>query len=211
MFSLADRRLYLCVGMRDDMAEFLPAVITGGIDIVQLREKVLPFSEQRATALLMATICQEFGVPFIVNDNPELALEVRADGVHVGQDDLSVTAVRDLMGPEAIIGLSTHEPEEFTGGLATSATYLSAGPIAATPTKPGRAGVGLNYAVESTQRANRPVYVTGGVTEHNIGGYVHSGLRHFVVVRAITEAPDPGNAARLLRTALDAALSAVTI
>jgi thiamine-phosphate pyrophosphorylase len=211
MFSLNQHRLYLCVGMREDMESFLPAAIKGGVDIVQLREKLRPFSEQRATALLMSRICAHSGIPFIVNDDPTLALEVGADGVHVGQDDLAVSVVRDMLGPEAIVGLSTHSTDEFSVGLTTSATYLSAGPISATPTKPGRVGVGLTYAVDSTNRADRPVYVTGGVTAENIASYVHSGLRHFVVVRAITEAPDPFSAARALRESLDNALSTVTI
>jgi thiamine-phosphate pyrophosphorylase len=211
MFSLDQRRLYLCVGMREDMESFLPAVIKGGVDIVQLREKLQSFSQQRDTAILMSAICADLGVPFIVNDDPHLALEVKADGVHVGQDDLAVSVVRDLLGPDAIIGLSTHATNEFSLGLRTSANYLSAGPISATPTKPGREGVGLEYAVHSTHQANRPVYVTGGVTAENIGEYVRSGLRHFVVVRALTEATDPLSAARALREALDQALLTVTI
>lgn len=211
MISLDNRRLYLCVGMREDMTEFLPAVIKGGVDVVQLREKIVPFADQRDTALLMASICIDLGVPFVVNDDPTLAISVGADGVHVGQDDLTVAAVRELMGPDAIVGLSTHAESEFSEGLATSATYLSAGPIAATPTKPGRDGVGISYAVESTQRSNRPVYVTGGVTAQNVGDYVQAGLRHFVVVRALTEAAKPFNAARELRDRLDEALSAVAV
>jgi thiamine-phosphate pyrophosphorylase len=211
MYSLDNRRLYLCVGLRDDMADFLPAVISGGVDIVQLREKVVPFTEQRETALLMGKICTELGVPFVVNDDPTLALSVHADGVHVGQDDLSVEAVRELIGPDAIVGLSTHAQREFSEGLATDATYISAGPISATPTKPGRDGVGITYAVDSTQRSNRPVYVTGGVSAQNIGDYVQAGLRHFVVVRALTEAATPFEAARELRDRLDEALSTVAV
>lgn len=211
MDSLAKRRLYLCVGMRDDMASFLPDVIRGGVDIVQLREKIIPFRDQVGTATLMSSICREFGVPFIVNDDPTLALEVDADGIHVGQDDLPVSEVRTLVGEEKIIGLSTHAEAEFTAGLTTSADYLSAGPISATPTKPGRVGVGLEYAVTSTKRSDRPVYVTGGVTSENIASYVASGLRHFVIVRALTEAASPYEAARALRENLDEALSAVSI
>jgi thiamine-phosphate pyrophosphorylase len=157
VFDLAARRLYLCVGVRDDMAAFLPAVLLGGVDVVQLREKVLGAPEQLAAARIMVPICREFGVPFVMNDSPELAADANADGVHVGQDDVSVARCREVLGADAIVGLSTHSPEEFDGA-----------------------------------------------------SLVIAGLRHFVVVRALTEAPEPEAAAHRLRNALDDAL-AVTV
>ena len=211
MQTLFDRRLYLCVGVRDDMGSFLPAVLRGGVDVVQLREKELGLEAQEAAARLMIPICRDFAVPFIMNDSPELARRVGADGVHVGQDDISVAACRSMLGDEAIIGLSTHSPDEFDAARGQDATYFSAGPIEATPTKPGRLATGVEYAVGATRRADRPVFVTGGVTASTIGSLVHEGLRHFVVVRALTLAPDPESSARELRRALDDALSTVTI
>ncbi len=211
MNPLANRRLYLCVPAREDLANFLPAVLRGGVDVVQLRDKELDLDAQRTAARTMRAICRDFGVPFLVNDSPELALEVGADGVHVGQDDPSVARCREVLGATAIVGLSTHAAEEFTAALATDATYLSAGPIEATPTKLGRAGTGLDYALACERRSDRPVFVTGGVNARNVAGLVVAGLRHFVVVRALTEAPDPQRAAEALREALDAALSAVPI
>jgi thiamine-phosphate pyrophosphorylase len=193
------------------MATFLPAVLGGGVDVVQLREKVHPTSEQLDTAILMASICRWFDVPFIVNDSPELARAASADGVHVGQDDVSVAQCRSLLGDEAIVGLSTHADEEFGAALEEDATYFSAGPIVETPTKIGRAGTGVEYALRSQGRTPKPVFVTGGVNVENVGGLVAAGLRHFVVVRALTEADDPGRAATELREALDQALSAVTV
>jgi thiamine-phosphate pyrophosphorylase len=211
VFDLATRRLYLCVGVRDDMATFLPAVLRGGVDVVQLREKVLSEPIQLAQARLMAPICREFDVPFVVNDSPELALEANADGVHVGQDDTSVSRCRELLGDSAIVGLSTHSNEEFDAALREDATYFSAGPIVPTPTKLGREGTGPDYAVASQARSPRPVFVTGGVTEANVATLVTAGLRHFVVVRALTEARDPAHAARELRRALDEALLTVSV
>ncbi|MGA2293925.1 MAG: thiamine phosphate synthase [Acidimicrobiales bacterium] len=207
MPDLTKRSLYLCVGVREDMASFLAAALRGGVDVVQLREKVLPVDEQLAAARLMAPICREFDVPFIINDSPELALRAGADGVHVGQDDLSVAQCREVLGDEAIVGLSTHSTTEFDAALAQAATYLSAGPIVATPTKAGRPGTGLSYAVDCQSRSARPVFVTGGVNADNIGALVEAGLRHFVVVRAICDAPDPERAAGQLRRALDLALA----
>jgi thiamine-phosphate diphosphorylase len=193
------------------MATFLPAVLRGGVDVVQLREKDLDDDVRTATARLMVPICRDFGVPFIMNDSPELALAVGADGVHVGQEDVTVARCRELLGPGAIVGLSTHSRQEFDSALDQAATYFSAGPIVATPTKPGRPGTGAAYALESQARSDRPVFVTGGVTANNIAGLVGSGLRHFVVVRALTESPAPEESARALRRALDDALSTVAV
>jgi thiamine-phosphate pyrophosphorylase len=211
VYRLDRRHLYLCVGHRDDLASFLPAVLRGGVDVVQLREKDLDDQIRISDATLMVPICRDFGVPFIMNDSPELAREVGADGVHVGQEDVSVSRCRELLGPEAIVGLSTHSSIEFDEALNQSATYFSAGPIIATPTKPGRAGTGVNYAVTSQARSDRPVFVTGGVNVENVAGLVVAGLRHFVVVRALTESNDPEQAARRIRDELDAALSAVPV
>lgn len=206
MSDLSKRRLYLCVAHREDMTSFLPAVLRGGVDVVQLREKVRSDDQRLATSRIMVSICRDFAVPFIVNDSPELALEAGADGVHVGQDDVSVSRCRALLGDEAIVGLSTHATAEFDAALGERATYFSAGPIVPTPTKLGRPGTGLEYALECQRRSDRPVFVTGGVNAQNIGGLVAAGLRHFVVVRALSEAPDPESVARALRDALDSAL-----
>lgn len=211
VFDLANRRLYLCVPTREDMAIFLPNVLRGGVDVVQLREKATSGPSLLDQARLMASIAHEYNVPFIVNDSPELALEAGADGVHVGQDDVSVKRCRELLGPFAIVGLSTHSLYEFDDALGHDITYLSAGPIVPTPTKLGRAGTGVQYAVECQTRSPVPVFVTGGVNATNVASLVALGLRHFVVVRAITEARDPEVAARDIRRALDGALSAVPI
>ena len=211
MFDLTSRRLYLCVGLRDDLGAFLPAVLRGGVDVVQLREKTASLEEQRSAAQLMGSICRDFDAPFIINDSPELALASGADGVHVGQEDLDVARCRDLLGPNAIIGLSTHSTEEFDLALRSDATYLSAGPIVPTPTKLGRAGTGVDYASQSQARSDRPVFVTGGVNSTNVAGLVEAGLRHFVVVRALTESPDPEASARAIRQRIDETISAVAV
>jgi thiamine-phosphate pyrophosphorylase len=211
VYPLSNRHLYLCVGFREDMTTFLPAVLRGGVDVVQLREKDLDDEVRTATARLMVPICRDFDVPFLMNDSPELALAVGADGVHVGQEDVTVARCRELLGPAALVGLSTHSRQEFDDALDQSATYFSAGPIVETPTKPGRPGTGAAYALESQARSDRPVFVTGGVTGDNIAGFVQSGLRHFVIVRALTESATPEKSARALRRALDDALSAVAV
>jgi thiamine-phosphate pyrophosphorylase len=211
VFDLTARRLYLCVGQRADMASFLPAVLSGGVDVVQLREKVRPATEQLEAARLMRAICHEFNVPFLVNDSPQLALEANADGVHVGQEDATVDDCREILGSDALIGLSTHSDLEFDAALGENATYLSAGPIVETPTKLGRPGTGIAYALRSQGKTHQPVFVTGGVNASNVGDLVSAGLRHFVVVRALTEADNPREAAMLLSAAMNEALSSVAI
>jgi thiamine-phosphate pyrophosphorylase len=206
VLDLSQRSLYLCVGVRRDMATFLPAVLRGGVDVVQLREKSLPDEVRIEQARLMIPICHDYGVPFVMNDSAELALAVGADGVHVGQDDASVEHCREVLGDEAIVGLSTHADREFDAGLLEPVTYLSAGPIVETPTKVGRAGTGVDYAARAQARSSVPVFVTGGVTNQNVRGLVARGLRHFVVVRYLTESHEPEKSAHVLRQALDSAL-----
>jgi len=207
VYELENRRLYLCVDWRDDMSSFLRDVLRGGVDVVQLRAKLANDEQLRKAARLMLPLCHDFGVPFIVNDSPQLALDVGADGVHVGQDDLGVAQCRQLLGDDAIVGLSTHATVEFDRALEEPATYLSAGPIVPTPTKQGRPGTGVEYAVQCRRRSDRPVFVTGGVNADNVADLVAAGLDHFVVVRALTESPDPYASARELHDSIERALA----
>ena len=201
-------RLYLCTPDRPDLEEFLEAVIEGGVDTVQLRDKVADARTIVGRAKVAAEVCRRHGVPFVLNDRPDLALEVGADGVHVGQDDATVELCRRLLGGDGIVGLSTHAPAELDAAIGEQVSYLSAGPVEPTPTKPGRPGTGLDYVTYATSRSPVPVCITGGVCTSSVGALAAAGARHFVVVRALTEAADPFAAARALRSAIDAALSA---
>ena len=195
----------------------MAACIAGGVDVVQLREKHLEAKPLLEKAQLVRAVCADAGVPFILNDRPDLALEVGADGVHVGQDDAPVALARRILGADAIIGLSTHDPADLAGALAVAGelSYISAGPVEATPTKPGRPGTGLEYLTQATTAAAAaagvasaalPVFVTGGVTPEKIPVLAQAGARHFVVVRYLTEATAPEKAARALRDAIDEVL-----
>jgi thiamine-phosphate pyrophosphorylase len=204
--DLAERRLYLCTPDRADLEGFLAACIRGGVDVVQLRDKDLEARPLLARATAAAAVCREFGVPFILNDRPDLALACGADGVHVGQDDTPPEVARAIVGPDAIIGFSTHAPAEWdaAGVGAAAADYLSAGPVNATPTKPGRAGTGLSYLTYAARSPEtRPWFVTGGVTPETVPAMAEAGAKRFVVVRYLTEAADPEAAARRLRAAID--------
>ncbi len=206
-FDLSTRRLYLCTPDRPDLADFVAACIAGGVDVVQLRDKQLDARPLLERAALVGGVCRAAGVPFVLNDRPDLALAVGADGVHVGQDDAPVALARRILGPDAIVGLSTHSPTDLDGAAAEDVTYISAGPVEETPTKPGRAGTGLDYVSRASARSTVPVYVTGGVTTEKVPALVAAGVRHFVVVRALTRAPDARRAAQALRDAIDRALS----
>jgi thiamine-phosphate pyrophosphorylase len=202
---LAGRRLYLCTGDRPDLAPFLANCIRGGVDVVQLRDKQLDARPLLGRAALAGQVCRDLGVPFILNDRPDLALACGADGVHVGQDDVPPAVARGILGPEAIVGFSTHAPAELDGAEAEPVDYVSAGPVDPTPTKPGRPGTGLDYVRYAAERATRPWFVTGGVTPTTVPAMAAAGATRFVVVRYLTEAADPGANARRLRDAVDRA------
>jgi len=199
---VAGRSLYLCSPDRPDLASFLTACIEGGVDIVQLRDKDLDARSVVARGRLAAGVCADHGVPFILNDRPDLALEVGADGVHVGQDDASPALARRILGPDAVVGLSTHAPGELDASISEPVDYVSAGPVEATPTKLGRAGTGTDYVTYAVGRVTVPVFVTGGVTPETIPRLAAAGARCFVVVRYLTGSDDPRAAARALRHAI---------
>jgi thiamine-phosphate pyrophosphorylase len=201
-WSLRDRSLYLCTPVREDLERFVAACVEGGVDVVQLREKARDDATILRAAAQLSTLCRSLGVPFVVNDRCDVALAVGADGVHVGQDDLPASTCRQLLGPEAIVGLSTHSAADLALALDEPVTYLSAGPIAETPTKPGRPATGPAYAALATTSAAVPVFVTGGVTPESVPGLAALGVRHFVVVRALTESSDPRRAALALAAAI---------
>jgi thiamine-phosphate pyrophosphorylase len=201
--DLGDRRLYLCTADRPDLEHFLADVIAGGVDLVQLRDKDLDALPLLARAALAMHVCRDLGVPFILNDRPDLALEVDADGVHLGQDDAPPALARRILGPDKIVGFSTHAPAEIDAAQNEPVDYVSAGPVSPTPTKPGRPGTGVDYITYARDHSHYPYFVTGGVTPEVIPAYAAAGASRFVVVRYLTEAADPGKHARQLREAID--------
>jgi thiamine-phosphate pyrophosphorylase len=206
-WGMATRHLYLCTPDRDDLADFVRACIRGGVDVVQLREKDATDQRVVERARMLRPLCEDLGVPFILNDRPDLALESEAHGVHVGQDDVGPRVARDLLGEGAIIGLSTHAPAEVAASVNEPVDYISAGPVVPTPTKPGRPGTGAGYIDVAVRTSGaRPVFVTGGMTPETVGDIAAVGARHFVVVRYLTQSADPERSARLLRDAIDRAL-----
>ncbi|MBV8161492.1 MAG: thiamine phosphate synthase, partial [Acidimicrobiia bacterium] len=179
MPDLGERAVYLCTSDRPDLELFLDNCIAGGVDVVQLRDKELSARVLVERARLAVRVCRHHGVPFILNDRPDLALDVEADGVHVGQDDAPPSLARRILGADAIVGLSTHAPSELDAALHEPVDYLSAGPVSPTPTKPGRPGTGLRYLTYVVERAKTPWFVTGGVTPESVPMLAAAGARRF--------------------------------
>ncbi len=209
---LAAARLYLVCGELSDrsraggrdLPDLLRAAVAGGVEIVQLREKHLDDEQLAAVANAVRALCERLGALLIVNDRPLVAREVRADGVHVGQDDMPVAEVRELVGPDMLIGLSTHAPQEIDGEDVALADYIGVGPVHETPTKPGRPAVGLELIRHAAGHSPVPFFAIGGLHAGNLGEAIDAGARRAVVLRAIAEAEDPQSAARALHELLDA-------
>jgi thiamine-phosphate pyrophosphorylase len=184
------------------LARFLDAVLGAGVDIVQMREKTANVDAQREAARIFRTLTNDHAALFIVNDDPNLATSCDADGVHLGQEDMAPEAARKLLGEDLLIGRSTHAPDELLRARDEPVDYLGVGPVDATPTKPGRDGVGLEYVRFAAKNATVPFFVTGGMDTATIGSVLEAGASRVVVVRALTEAADPAGATKELRALL---------
>jgi thiamine-phosphate pyrophosphorylase len=205
---IATARLYLVCDARDEA--FLHAALRGGADVVQLRDKALSDDALVEAARAFRAAADAHGALFVLNDRPDLVDACGADGVHVGQDDAPPAAARAVVGPDRIVGRSTHTPEQYTAAIADpDVDYFAVGPVHATPTKPGRAAAGLAYVEHvAAQRPGKPWFAIGGLDTANAREVVERGARRIVVVRALTEAADPEGAARALREALEAGVGA---
>lgn len=203
-------RLYFVCEARpagEDPGPLLRAAVEGGTDLIQLRDKELDAADLRGAAVPFRRAASEAGATFLINDEPGEVVTCGADGVHVGQDDLPVTEARPRAGPGAIVGLSTHAPEEIDAACAAEGDarpdYLSVGPVWATPTKEGRPATGLGLIEHAAAHATLPWFAIGGIDSGNVGEVVAAGARRVVVVRAIRDAADPAAAARALREAVE--------
>jgi thiamine-phosphate pyrophosphorylase len=197
---LADARLYLCTDARRDKGDlpaFLDAVLAGGVDIVQLRDKGMEAGEELEHLEVFADACARHGKLLAVNDRADVAHAARADVLHLGQGDLPVPAARAILGDEVLIGRSTHAgPEAAAAAVQDGVDYFCTGPCWPTPTKPGRPAPGLGLVrYTASLGTDRPWFAIGGIDLGNLDQVLQAGARRVVVVRAITEADDPGAAA----------------
>lgn len=205
---LAAARLYLVSGLPGSppdagaLPDLLRAAVAGGVDVFQLREKHLPDDELTAVAHAAGALCRALGALFVVNDRPGVALEAGADGIHVGQDDLPPREVREIVGPEMVLGLSTHSPEQIDAVDPELVDYIGVGPVHETPTKQGRPAVGVELVRYAAEHARVPWFAIGGLNAGNVGEVLAAGAERIVVLRAIADAADPESAARGLRELL---------
>ncbi|MFD9428279.1 MULTISPECIES: thiamine phosphate synthase [unclassified Streptomyces] len=200
---LSDARLYLCTDARrrqGDLPAFLDAVLPAGVDIVQLRDKGMEAAEELEHLAVFADACKRHGKLLAVNDRADVAHAIGADVLHLGQGDLPVPAARAIIGADVVTGRSTHAESEVDAAVAEAGVdYFCTGPCWPTPTKPGRHAPGLGlvrYAASLDQP--RPWFAIGGIDEGNLDEVLDAGARRVVVVRAITEATDPAEAAAAL-------------
>jgi thiamine-phosphate pyrophosphorylase len=197
-------RLYLVCSTRPGagaLRDVLAGALAGGVDIVQLRDKEASDDELLAAAATARTLCDEAGALLIINDRPDLVAAAGADGCHVGQEDSDPPAARELAGPDALVGRSTHFPPQVDDP--DGADYIGVGPVYSTPTKPGRPAAGVELVRFAAHHATVPFFAIGGIDVSNVADVAAAGATRIAVVRAIADAPDPRAAAAALRAAIE--------
>jgi thiamine-phosphate pyrophosphorylase len=209
--ALEQCHLYLVTSPIPDLERVVGAAIAGGVRLVQYRAKEgscgaagqpIDDQERLRQALALRELCARQGALFIVNDRVDLALAVEADGVHLGQGDLPPGLARRLLGPERLIGRSTHGLDQLRQAVRDGCDYVGVGPVRATPTKPGRSPVGLDYVRAAAAECPIPFFAIGGIGVEEVPELLAAGAARVAVVRAITAAVDPEAASRGLLRAL---------
>jgi len=194
--KLAEKKLYLVTNSDkfetdDEFLDAIASALEGGVDILQLREKNMSASKIIELGKKIKQLCLQYDTTFIVNDRIDIALILEADGVHLGQDDLDVNSAREILGANAIVGVSTHAVEQALKAVADGADYIGVGPVFETPTKLGRTAVGLEYVKWASENIEIPAFAIGGIDIENCQEVFDAGLKRIAVVRAIINAASP--------------------
>lgn len=198
---LSDSRLYGIVDLGyvrpEEVESTIAALLRGGIRILQLRAKGIDPATVEQLARRMQPLCREAGAIFVLNDYPDMAARIGADAVHVGQDAGPLTAVRNIVGPQMLIGRSTHSPEQALAAVAEGADYIGFGPLFPTGTKPGRPSIGLqDIAAVQEKLGDFPMFCIGGINGTTLPSVLQAGARRVVIVSWLLQQPDPAAAAR---------------
>lgn len=198
---LSDSRLYGIVDLGyvrpEEVESTTAALLCGGIRILQLRAKGIDPATVEHLARRMQPLCREAGAIFVLNDYPDMAARIGADAVHVGQDAGPLAAVRNIVGPQMLIGRSTHSPEQALAAVAEGADYIGFGPLFPTGTKPGRPSIGLqDIAAVQEQLGDFPMFCIGGINGTTLPSVLQAGARRVVIVSWLLQQPDPAAAAR---------------
>jgi thiamine-phosphate pyrophosphorylase len=188
---LAQTSLYLVTAPRENLLGVVEAALQGGLKLVQYRDKNTEDTVRLENAAKLCQLCHDYGALFILNDRVDLALAVRADGIHLGQQDIPSALAREILGNQAIIGRSTTNPAEMAKALGEGADYLGVGPVYATPTKAGKAPAGLEYVAYARAHCPIPWFAIGGIDLSNVKEVKQGGAQRVAVVRAIMQADHP--------------------
>jgi len=203
--AFTEVRLYVLItesACKRPWREVVPAAIDGGADCIQLREKELEGGELFSRAKWLADHCREAGVLFILNDRPDIALLTGADGVHVGQGDLPAIEARKIIGPRAILGVSTHNLEQARQAVLDGADYIGVGPVFPSSTKPRDFTAGLEYARAVAEQISLPGVAIAGITQANASQVLATGIQAIAVTAAVAGSDDPAAATRRLKSLL---------
>ena len=198
LYVILDRAV---IGSRD-LAAVASAAMRGGADVLQLRDKVSSRAQLIKEGQRLLTLTRPAGIPLIINDRVDVALEIRAEGLHLGQEDLPLQDARKILGDGRLIGKSTHNLEQAMAAHAEGADYLGVGPIFATPTKPTYQAVGVALIQAISARVTLPTVCIGGINQRTLGEVLQAGATCVAVVRAVCGAEDPEAAARALKQQL---------
>jgi thiamine-phosphate pyrophosphorylase len=191
---LAKAKLYLVTSSAPDLLPRVEAALQGGLTLVQYRDKQSNDLDRLAIAKQMCQLCHQYGALFILNDRVDLALAVDADGVHLGQQDVSISLARQILGSQRIVGRSTTNPEEMARAIKEGADYIGVGPVYETPTKAGKAAAGLEYVQHAVKHATVPWFAIGGIDSTNLDDVLQAGAPAIAIVRAIMSADNPTHA-----------------
>lgn len=197
--KLGDKKLYLVTNSdnfesEDAFLDSIASALEGGVDILQLREKTMPANKVFELGKKIKQLCLQYNTTFIVNDRVDIAFLLDADGVHLGQDDLDIKSAKEILGANAIVGISTHAPEQALKAFEDGADYIGVGPVFETPTKQGRVPVGIEYVKWIAENITIPAFAIGGIDEDSVDEVIEAGLKRVAVVRAIINAKSPKSA-----------------
>ena len=169
--------------------ETADSMLAGGVEILQLRAKNLAPADILPLARAISPRCRAAGVPFLLNDHPQLVEPSGADGVHVGQDDIAVAEARRLAGPNKLVGLSTHSPAQALAALGQRPDYIGFGPLFAPPTKPDYRPLGTADIARVHREVPLPIFCIGGIKRENLAAVLSTGARRAVIVSGILQSP----------------------
>jgi thiamine-phosphate pyrophosphorylase len=200
LYVLIDSVDFLQDANAPQLKRMVEKLIEAGVGMIQLRDKRLNDRQAVTVGRLIVTLTQATGTRFLMNDRTDLAVACAADGIHVGQEDLSVEDARSIVGPEKIIGISTHSLFQVREGIAAGADYIAVGPVFPSATKAFDAHVGTGLLAEVAKEGFAPTFAIGGINDSNVDQVIATGVRNIAVSSAVTRATDPYEAAsKLLR------------